>query len=103
MNTLMQAKWRAAQIRPLRIRDGVGYVEADRITTLKDCVAGTRKAAALAGHACRHLLIPAVDDCDHYFAEPLFGRAKPLGNAQYLCDTAKGPVVLPADTLVYWN
>lgn len=100
---LLEAQSRAAAMRPLRVRDGVGRVDADRITTLQQWAAGSRKAAALADHAYRHLLLPTVDDPDHYLARPLFGQARPLGAEQYLCETQEGAVVLAADTLVYWH
>lgn len=103
LSELKRAERRAAALRPLRVRDGVGPIDADRITTLEDCVAGTRKAAALGGHACRHLLLPSLDDPNHYLAQPLFGQARPLGAAYYLCETPVGSVVLSADTLVYWH
>ena len=100
---LLEAQSRAAALRPLRVRDGVGRVDADRITTLQEWAAGSRKAAALADHAFRHLLLPTADDPDHYLARPLFGHARPLGAQQYLCETPEGAVVLSADTLVYWH
>lgn len=100
---MAQARQLAAALRPLRVRDGIGRLDADRVTTVDDCVAGARKAAVLARHACSHVLIPAADDPDHFLAQPVYPPMRSLGAEHFLCDTPAGPLLLTGDTLVYWH